>query len=95
MFQAESLAGKFLFMDVGKKEQALTISTYTELEKWMKSKDLKGLVWKSEWLENVDHGSMLGMSLYDGLLFIFDGWKIPFDVIVSGDVAAIQEHAEK
>jgi len=95
MFQAESLAGKFLFMDVGKKEQALTLSTYTELEKWMKSKDLKGLTWKSEWLENVDHGSMLGLSLYDGLMFIFDGWKIPFDVIVSGDVAAILEHADK
>jgi tetratricopeptide (TPR) repeat protein len=30
------------------KEQALTISTYTELEKWMKSKDLKGLTWKSD-----------------------------------------------
>ena len=95
MFQAESLAGKFLFMDVGKKEQDLTISTYTELEKWMKSKDLKGLTWKSEWLDNVDHGSMLGKSLYDGLLFIFEGWKIPFDVIMSGNVSTIEEHGNK
>jgi len=95
MLQAESLAGKFLFMDVGRKEQALTLSTYTELEKWMKSKDLKGLTWKSEWLENVDHSSMLGQSLYQGLLFIFDGWKIPFDVLMSGDVSTIQEHADK
>jgi len=95
MFQAESLAGKFLFMTVGRKEQELTISTYTELEKWMKSKDLKGLTWKSAWLDNVDHSSMLGLSLYDGLRFVFDGWKIPFDVIVSGDTAAIQEHGNK
>jgi predicted alpha/beta superfamily hydrolase len=95
MFQAGNLAAHFLFMDVGKKEQALTISTYTELEKWMKSKDLKGLTWKSEWLENVDHGSMLGLSLYNGLMFVFEGWKIPFDVIVSGDVAAIREQADK
>jgi len=95
MLQAESLAGKFLFMDVGRKEQALTLGTYTELEKWMKSKDLKGLIWKSEWLENVDHSSMLGQSLYQGLLFIFDGWKIPFDVLMSGDVSTIQEHADK
>ncbi len=95
MFQAESLAGKFLFMDVGKKEQALTISTFTELEKWMKSRDLKGLTWKSAWLENVDHSSMLGLSLYDGLMSIFDGWKIPFDVVVSGDAAAIKEHGQK
>jgi predicted alpha/beta superfamily hydrolase len=95
MFQAESLAGKFLYMDVGKKEQDLTISTYTELEKWMKARDLKGLTWKSEWLENVDHGTMLGLSLYGGLLSIFEGWKIPFDVIVSGDVPAIEEHGKK
>jgi len=95
MLQAESLANMYLFMTVGKKEQDLTISTYTELEKWMKAKDLKGLTWKSEWLENVDHSSMLGRSLYEGLLFIFDGWKIPFDVVISGNVSAIEEHADK
>ena len=95
MFQAKSLANKFLFMTVGKKELELTISTYTELEKWMGAKDLKGLVWESEWLENVDHSSMLGKSLYDGLMFIFKGWKIPFDVIMAGDVSVIQEHAQK
>ena len=95
MFQAESLANKLLYMTVGKKEQDLTISTYTELEKWMKSKDLKGLTWKSEWLENVDHSSMLGESLYYGLLFVFDGWKIPLDVVMSGDVSAIQKHGEQ
>jgi predicted alpha/beta superfamily hydrolase len=95
IFQAESLANKYLFMTVGKKELDLTISTYTELEKWMKAKDLKGLTWKSQWLDNVDHSSMLGKSLYDGLMFIFEGWKIPFDVVMSGDVSAIEGHAAK
>lgn len=95
MFQAESLADRYIFMTVGKKELDLTISTYTELEKWMKTKDLKGLTWKSEWLEDVDHSSMVGLSLYNGLRFIFNGWKIPFNVIVSGDVAAIEAHAAK
>ena len=95
MFQAESLAGKSLYMTVGKEEQDLTISTFTELEKWLTTKDLKGLTWKSEWLDNVDHSSMLGKSLYNGLLSIFDGWKIPFDVILSGDIAAIEEHSAK
>jgi predicted alpha/beta superfamily hydrolase len=95
MFQAGSLAGKRLFMTVGKEEQDLTISTYTELEKWMGSKDLKGLTWKSAWIESVDHSSMIGKSLYDGLLFIFEGWKIPFDAVLSGDVSAIQEHADR
>ena len=92
MFQAESLAGKSLYLTVGKKEQDLTISTFTELEKWLNAKDLKGLAWKSEWLDNVDHSSMLGQSLYNGLLFLFDGWKIPFDVILSGDISAIEAH---
>ena len=70
----------------------MTISTYTELEKWLNAKDLKGLTWKSEWLDNVNHSSMLGQSLYNGLLFLFDGWKIPFDVILSGDISAIEAH---
>jgi len=95
LFQAESLADRYLFMTVGKKEQDLTISTYTELEKWMKAKDLKGLTWKSEWLDDVDHSSMVGLSLYNGLLFIFNGWRIPFDVVISGDVSAIEAHAAK
>lgn len=95
MFQAASLEKKYLFMTVGKKEFELTLSTYNELEKWMKSNDLKGLAWKSAWFENVDHSSMLGKSLYDGLLFIFEGWKIPADVILSGEISRIEEHAAR
>jgi predicted alpha/beta superfamily hydrolase len=93
MFQAKSLADTYLFTTVGRQERDLTISTYTALEKWMKSKDLKGLTWKSQWFDNVDHSSMLGKSLYDGLLCIFEGWKIPFDVLLSGDTSAIEKHA--
>jgi predicted alpha/beta superfamily hydrolase len=95
MFQVESLANTYLFMTVGKQERDLTISTYTELEKWMKAKDLKGLTWKSQWLDDVDHSSMLGKSLYDGLLFVFEGWKIPFDVVMSGGISAIEKQTEK
>lgn len=92
MFKAESLQNKALFMTVGKDETDLTRSTYAELEKWMNAKDLKGLRWKSVWFEGVDHGSMVGKSLYDGLLYLFDGWRIPDSVMVSGDVAQIEGH---
>lgn len=95
MFQADSLAHKSLFMTVGKRERDLTKSTFTELEKWMKAKDLKGLTWKSVWFDDVDHMSMLGKSLYDGLVFTFDGWQIPFDLLWSADVPAIEAYADK
>jgi len=92
MFKAESLAYKHLYLAVGKKEREQTRNTFAELEKWMASKDLKGLTWKSAWLDGVDHMSMLGKSFYDGLLSIFDGWQFPFDIVMSADVAAIEEH---
>jgi hypothetical protein len=94
MFKAESLRDKTLFMTVGKDETDLTRSTYVELEKWMNSKDLKGLRWKSVWFEGVDHGSMVGKSLYDGLLYLFDGWKIPDSIMISGDIARIEGHVK-
>jgi tetratricopeptide (TPR) repeat protein len=81
-------------MTVGKDETDLTRSTYVELEKWMNKKDLKGLRWKSVWLEGVDHSSMVGKSLYDGLLYLFDGWRIPDSVLASGDVARIDSHVK-
>jgi predicted alpha/beta superfamily hydrolase len=95
MFQAGSLTGKSLFLAVGKREQELTVSTFTELEKWMTSKDLKGLAWKSAWFDGVDHMSMIGRSLYDGLLFIFDGWQFPFDLLKSADVPAIEAYVDR
>ncbi len=90
MFQAGSLAHKSLFITVGKKEDDLTISIFTELEKWMRSKDLRGLAWKSAWLDGVDHASMVGKSLYDGLLFIFEGYRFPSQLIGSADIPAIE-----
>ncbi len=94
MFQAASLQNKTLFMTVGKEEAELTRNTYVALEKWMNKTDLKGLRWKSVWFEGVDHGSMVGKSLYDGLLYLFEGWKVPDSILVSGDVARIDGHVK-
>jgi predicted alpha/beta superfamily hydrolase len=93
MFQAGSLAQKSLFLTVGKREDDFTTSIFTELEKWMGSRDMKGLAWKSAWFDGVDHSSMVGRSLYEGLLFIFDGWKFPFLLVRSADIPAIEAHA--
>ena len=77
MAKERKLDDKFLFMTVGKEEAELTIDTYQELEKWINDKSIAGLTWKSAWVEG-DHGSMVGRNIYDGLIFIFSGWKMPF-----------------
>lgn len=92
---AGSLAHKSLFMTIGQREDDETLSMFTELERWMSSKDLKGLAWKSARFEGVDHMSMTGKSLYDGLLFIFDGWQFPRLLIRSADIPAIEAHVSK
>lgn len=94
MAKVRDLTDKFLFMTVGKAEAQLTIDTYTELEKWMNNHPLDGLTWKSMRMEG-DHGSMVGRNIYDGLTFIFNGWKIPITAVASQDVDAIEEYVEK
>lgn len=88
MTKNRNLSDKFLFMTVGKEEDPLTIDTYTELEKWMNNQTFEGLTWKSAWEEG-DHGSMVGRNIYDGLIFIFKGWKISNTLLINADVEAI------
>ncbi len=91
MAKVRKLDDKFLFMTVGKEEAELSIDTYRELEKWMNDTSLDGLTWKSAWLEG-DHGSMVGRNIYDGLIFIFDGWKMPNSFLRDADVKMIEEY---
>ncbi len=84
-----ALDGKVLFMTVGKAESDLTISTYKGLEKWLDEHPLPGLVRRSAWVEGT-HGSMVGRNTYDGLLFIFDGWRFPDDLLRSADIEKIE-----
>ncbi len=35
---------------------------------------------------------MVGRNIYDGLLFFFRGWKIPFSTLIGADVKTIEEH---
>jgi predicted alpha/beta superfamily hydrolase len=89
-----TLKDKCLYMTVGKGETQLTLDTYAGLEEWMKAQQLPGLQWKSALVEG-DHGSMVGRTIYDGLLFVFDGWKIPNALVMAGDIDAIDAHAQK
>ena len=84
-----NLDGKRLFMTVGKGEMDLTIETYKGLEKWFDAASLPGLARKSAWVEG-DHGSMVGRNTYDGLQFIFDGWRLPDALLRTADVEKIE-----
>ncbi len=84
-----NLNGKLLFMTVGKGEADLTVETYKDLEKWFNAASLPGLARKSAWVEG-DHGSMVGRNTYDGLQFIFDGWKLPDALLRTADIEKIE-----
>lgn len=91
MAKERALDGKILFTTVGKGEAALTLDTYKGLEKWLDGNPIPGLVRKSAWVEG-SHGSMVGRNTYDGLLFIFDGWRFPDDLLRSADIERIEAH---
>jgi len=91
MAKVRNVDDKFLFMTVGKEEAELTLDTFEELEKWMIANPLGGLTWRSKWLEG-DHGSMVGRNIYDGLLFIFNGWRLPNEVRRNGDLDEIKNY---
>jgi len=91
MAKERKLDDKFLFMTIGKGEAELTLDTFRGLEKWMNETPITGLTWKSAWVEG-DHGSMVGRNRYDGLLFIFSGWKMPNEVMRTADIKIIDEY---
>ncbi len=91
MSKVRNLDNKFLHMTVGNQETQLTIDTYRELEKWMNAQSLGSLIWKSAWVEG-NHGSMVGRVIYDGLMFFFNGWRIPQSEIMDGDIDKIDAH---
>ncbi len=94
MAKERNLKDKYLFMTLGKGEQKITLDTFAGLDAWMKAQPLPGLKWKGAAVEG-DHGNMVGRTIYDGLLFIFDGWKIPNDVIMAADMDAVDARVRK
>jgi hypothetical protein len=93
MAKVRKVDDKFLFMTVGKGEAELTLDTFKELEKWMNAKPITGLTWKSAWVEG-DHGSMVGRNIYDGLQFIFSGWRLPNEVLRNVDLGEIKKYVK-
>ncbi len=93
MAKVRKVDDKFLFMTVGKEEAELTLDTFKELEKWMNANAITGLTWKSAWVEG-DHGSMVGRNIYDGLQFIFSGWRPSRELMRNADLGEIKEYVK-
>ena len=65
-----------------------------KLESWMNSQSFDGLTWKSARVEG-DHGSMVGRNLYDGMLFIFEGWRPPQSLFLNAEVDELRQFMKK
>ena len=57
--------------------------------KTLKIKSPATLRWKFDYIANEDHGSQVTIALYNGLRFIYEGWKFDNDKMVSGGLNAI------
>ncbi|PLW96880.1 MAG: hypothetical protein C0591_07905 [Marinilabiliales bacterium] len=62
-----------------------------QFAKFVKEKSPKGLEFKYVKMLDDDHGSGPHLSIYNGLLFIYDGWKPDNDIYQEG-LAAIDKH---
>jgi tetratricopeptide (TPR) repeat protein len=59
----------------------------------MNANPIAGLTWKSAWVEG-DHGSMVGRNIYDGLQFIFSGWRPPRELLRNVDLDEIKKYVK-
>jgi len=59
----------------------------------MNANPITGLTWKSAWVEG-DHGSMVGRNIYDGLQFIFSGWRPPREFLRDADLDKVKKHVK-
>jgi hypothetical protein len=84
--------GTAFYMTVG--DEPNYFEALEEFTEFVEEKDPKGLEFEYVQMLNDDHGSVPHLSIYDGLLFIYDGWKIDKDLYNEG-LAAIDKHYTK
>jgi len=57
----------------------LAPTRFDRLCRTLKKAKAEGFAWDAKRMEEEDHGSVVLRSHYDGLRFIFDGWRLPRD----------------
>lgn len=87
-FTKNAALNKSLYMTIGYEPAYVeSMGKFTGL---LDSNSSNGLEWKFVKMESEDHGTIPHKTIYDGLEFIFSGWRIPADK--ANDLASIQSH---
>ena len=84
--------GTVYYMTVGNEPNYF--EALDHVAKTIKTKAPKGLSFEYTQMLDDDHGSVPHLSIYNGLLYIYSGWKLKPDVFNEG-LAAIDMHYKK
>ncbi len=85
-------SNRFLYMTVGNEPDL--IPALDEFRRILKQKNPSGLHRKYREMEKEDHGSVVHLTVYDGLLWIYDGWQLPSNLAEKGP-EALEAHFRK
>jgi uncharacterized protein len=77
------------YFSIGGDEIPSDIGDSHNFAKTLKTKSPAGLKWKFDYIANEDHGSQVTLALYNGIRFIYEGWKFDYDKMVAGGLSAI------
>lgn len=81
---------KALYMAIGEEEREI-LNPSKRMNRIIKNNKYKDFRLKFEVLDNTDHGSVVHKAVYNGLEFIYSGWKFPLTGIQDG-LPAIKFH---
>jgi len=84
-----NLRFKQYYFSIGGDEAPSDIGEAHTFAKTLKMKSPAALRWKFDYIANEDHGSQVTIALYNGLRFIYEGWKFDYDKMVAGGLNAI------
>jgi len=88
LLSEESVNNKTLYMTIGDEPAYVEpMKNFTDI---LVDLDASGLEWKFVPMKSENHGTVPHKTIYDGLEFIFSGWRIPADQ--TKDLASIQKH---
>jgi uncharacterized protein len=85
-----NLKNKQLFISIGGKEHPLNIANVHTFARTLKLKAPNELIWTFKYNENEDHYSQSTIALYQGLRFIYDDWKMDYEVMAQRGLDAIK-----
>ena len=77
-----NLKRKQLFTSIGGKEYPSSITDANAFTSILKSKAPSELKWKFNYYEKEDHYSVSTIAMYEGLRFVYEGWKFDFDAML-------------